>query len=123
MFGWAALTPPRNVRIATASCLAPCRFLVIDEAIFLADRLIVMTNTPTRVRAMIEVNMLRLRPRRLANTFDNDDANQVKMQALSLLHEEAMKSFSGGSRAPADFVEAYSRRGSNDANASKPPSP
>ena len=30
LFGWAALTPPRNVRIATASCLAPCRFLVID---------------------------------------------------------------------------------------------
>ena len=27
LFGWAALTPPRNVRIATASCLAPCRFL------------------------------------------------------------------------------------------------
>ena len=32
LFGWAALTPPRNVRIATASCLAPCRFLVIDGA-------------------------------------------------------------------------------------------
>ena len=27
-----------------------------------------------------------------------------------LVHEEAMKSFSGGSRAAADFVEAYSRR-------------
>lgn len=32
LFGWAALTPPRNVRIATAACLAPCRFLVIDGA-------------------------------------------------------------------------------------------
>ena len=32
LFGWAALTPPRNVRIATACCLAPCRFLVIDGA-------------------------------------------------------------------------------------------
>ena len=95
----------------------------IDEAIFLADRLIVMTNTPTKVRATLEVNIPR--PRRLANTFDNDHANQVKMQALSLLHEEAMKSFSGGSRAAADFVEAYSKRGSSDANASasKPPSP
>ena len=95
----------------------------IDEAIFLADRLIVMTNTPTKVRATIEVNIPR--PRRLANTFDNDHANQVKMQALSLLHEEAMKSFSGGSRAAADFVEAYSKRGSSDAGSSagKPPSP
>ena len=32
LFGWAALTPPRNVRIATACCLTPCRFLVIDGA-------------------------------------------------------------------------------------------
>jgi NitT/TauT family transport system ATP-binding protein len=32
------------------------------------------------------------------------------MQALSLLHEEAMRSFSGGSKAAADFVEAYSKR-------------
>ncbi len=80
----------------------------IDEAIFLADRLIVMTNIPTKVRATLEVNIPR--PRRLANIFDNDHANQVKMKALSLLHEEAMKSFSGGSRAAADFVEAYSKR-------------
>ena len=61
------------------------------------------------------------RPRQLANTFDNDHANQVKMQALSLLHEEAMKSFSGGSRAAADFVEAYSKRSSDAPAASKQP--
>jgi NitT/TauT family transport system ATP-binding protein len=80
----------------------------IDEAIFLADRLIVMTNIPTQVRATLEVNIPR--PRQLVNIFDNEHANEVKMQALSLLHEEAMKSFSGGSRAAADFVEAYSKR-------------
>ncbi|WP_428415064.1 ABC transporter ATP-binding protein [Methylibium sp.] len=80
----------------------------IDEAIFLADRLIVMTNIPTQVRATLEVDIPR--PRRLANTFDNERANEIKMQALSLLHEEAMKSFSGGSRAAADFIEAYARR-------------
>jgi NitT/TauT family transport system ATP-binding protein len=80
----------------------------IDEAIFLADRLLIMTNIPTRVRAVIDVGIPR--PRRLADLFDNERANEVKIQALSLLHQEAMKSFSGGSKAAADFVEAYSRR-------------
>ncbi len=32
VFGWAALTPSCNVRIATAACLTPCRFLAIDGA-------------------------------------------------------------------------------------------
>jgi NitT/TauT family transport system ATP-binding protein len=80
----------------------------IDEAIFLADRLLIMTNIPTRVRAVIDVGIPR--PRKLADLFDNERANEVKIQALSLLHQEAMKSFSGGSKAAADFVEAYSRR-------------
>jgi NitT/TauT family transport system ATP-binding protein len=80
----------------------------IDEAIFLADRLLIMTNIPTRVRSVIEVDVPR--PRKLADIFDNERANAVKMEALSLLHAEAMKSFAGGSRAAADFVEAYSRR-------------
>ena len=30
VFGWAALTPSCNLRIATASCLTPCVFLAID---------------------------------------------------------------------------------------------
>jgi NitT/TauT family transport system ATP-binding protein len=80
----------------------------IDEAIFLADRLLIMTNIPTRVRAVIDVGIPR--PRKLKDIFDNERANEVKIQALSLLHQEAMKSFSGGSKAAADFVEAYSRR-------------
>ena len=32
VFGWAALTPSCNVRIATASCLTPCSFLAVDGA-------------------------------------------------------------------------------------------
>ncbi len=80
----------------------------IDEAIFLADRLLIMTNIPTQVRAAIEVDIPR--PRRLVDLIENDRANEVKMQALSLLHEEAMKSFAGGSKAAADFVDAYAKR-------------
>lgn len=80
----------------------------IDEAIYLADRLLIMTNSPTRVRAVLDVDLPR--PRQLRDIVENDRANEVKMEALSLLHEEAMKSFAGGSKAAADFVDAYSRR-------------
>jgi len=80
----------------------------IDEAIFLADRLLIMTNVPARVRTVIDVDIPR--PRALLAMVDHERANAVKMEALSLLHEEAMKSFAGGSKAAADFVEAYSKR-------------
>jgi NitT/TauT family transport system ATP-binding protein len=67
-----------------------------------------MTNIPTRVRAVIEGNLPR--PRQVETVIDSDEANAINMQALGLLHEEAMKSFARGSKAAADFIDAYSKR-------------
>jgi len=80
----------------------------IDEAIYLADRLIIMTNRPTRVRTVLEVDWER--PRKLNDLVENDKVNHIKMEAMKILHEEAMKSFASGSKAAADFVDAFSKR-------------
>lgn len=80
----------------------------IDEAIFLADRLIIMTNLPTKTRHVIDIDIPR--PRKIEDIVSNPRANQIKTEVMTLLHEEAMKSFSGGSKAAADFLDAYSKR-------------
>ena len=80
----------------------------IDEAIFLADRLLIMTNLPTSTRSVIEIDIPR--PRIIEAMADLKQANDIKTEVMTLLHEEAMKSFSGGSAAAADFLDAYSKR-------------
>lgn len=80
----------------------------IDEAIFLADRLLIMSNFPLRLRQVIDVDLPR--PRRLADVVRSDAANQLKMTALSILHEEAIKSFAAGNQAADHFMNTYGRR-------------
>jgi sulfonate transport system ATP-binding protein len=72
----------------------------IDEAIYLADRLLIMTNIPTRVAAVIEVDLPR--PRSLTTVVSDDRANQIKRQALALLREEGLRAF--GDRRPGSEV-------------------
>jgi NitT/TauT family transport system ATP-binding protein len=78
----------------------------IDEAIFLADRLVVLSNRPATVRRVIPIELPRPR------TYDmlgSTEAYEYKREALDILHQEAMKSFKKGS-GQSDFLEAYAKR-------------
>ncbi|OHC77099.1 MAG: ABC transporter [Rhodospirillales bacterium RIFCSPLOWO2_01_FULL_65_14] len=78
----------------------------IEEAIFLADHVVVMSSRPTTVRAVIEIDLPRPRD---FNMLSSPEVYEYKRQAMEILHEEALKSFKP-SGTQADFVEAYSRR-------------
>ena len=62
----------------------------IDEAIFLADRLIVLSNRPTSVRKIIDIELPR--PRQL-DVLSSAEAYEYKREAMELLHEEALRNF------------------------------
>jgi NitT/TauT family transport system ATP-binding protein len=79
----------------------------LEEAIFLADRLIILTNRPTRVKKIMDIDLPRPRsyqvlasPRYLA----------LKEEALAVLHEEALQAFASGVTGAHELVEAYRRR-------------
>ena len=84
----------------------------IEEAIFLADRLVILTNTPCTVKKIIEVSLPRPREFTMMATQSYLD---IKREALELLHEEAMKSFVSGAVNAADFLDAYSQLGQDQA--------
>jgi NitT/TauT family transport system ATP-binding protein len=77
----------------------------LEEAIFLADRLILLSNRPAKVRKVIEIDLPR--PREFHMLTSKEFLN-YKRESLEILYEEAMKAFASGSRvAVADFIEAY----------------
>jgi NitT/TauT family transport system ATP-binding protein len=86
----------------------------IDEAIFLADRLLIMENAPTKLRHIIDVNLPR--PRNRDEVLTGRRAYEIKEEALEILHDEAVKSFASGNKAVADFVQAYTRRRGGEAD-------
>lgn len=78
----------------------------IEEAIFLADRLVIMSNRPATVREIIEIKLPRPRD---FHMLSSPEAFQYKREAMELLHDEAMKGFKRSGR-QSDFIDAYSRR-------------
>jgi NitT/TauT family transport system ATP-binding protein len=84
----------------------------LEEAIFLADRLLILTNKPARVKKVIEVHLPR--PREFS-MLTSKEYQECKQEALELLHEEAIKSFAAGAVNAADFLEAYAQMGQEQA--------
>ena len=62
----------------------------IDEAIFLADNLVILSNKPTSVQTVIKIDLPRPRNYKMLTSAK---AFKYRKQAMDLLHGEAMKSF------------------------------
>ncbi|MDA8066925.1 MAG: ABC transporter ATP-binding protein [Thermaerobacter sp.] len=67
----------------------------LDEAIFLADRVVVMTTRPARVKLELSIDLPRPRDHRVLGT---ERFLKLKQAALEAVHEEALKAFQAGER-------------------------
>jgi NitT/TauT family transport system ATP-binding protein len=79
----------------------------IDEAIFFADKLIILSRSPGNVKSTIDDDLPRPR------TFEmltSPRYAELKEDALSILYKEAVGAFATGERQAADMVEAYEKR-------------
>ena len=65
----------------------------VDEAIFLADEIIVLSYKPTSLKALIEVDLPRPRDFKMMTSLSY---GKLKNKIISLLYEEALKGFSAG---------------------------
>ncbi len=88
----------------------------IDEAIFLADTLLIMTNGPGRIKKSIPIDM----PwPRTPDMLTSMEYLRYKEEALDLLHEEALKAFAADNKIAADFLEAYEATKTESVSASR----
>lgn len=78
----------------------------IDEAIFFADKLVVLGRSPGSVQEVIEVDLPR--PRKFEMLTSKRYA-QLKKKALSILYKEAVSAFATGESVADDMVEALER--------------
>lgn len=79
----------------------------IDEAILLADSLIVMSRSPTSAKAVFAVDLAR--PRDIG-IFKTRRYAELKDEVLTTLYEEAVGAFSNADGVKADMVEAHRMR-------------
>jgi len=76
----------------------------IDEAIFLGDTLLIMTNAPGKIKQSIPIDLAWPREPKILTSMAY---LRYKEEALDLLHEEAVKAFAVDSKIATDFLEAY----------------
>jgi len=67
----------------------------LEEAIFLADRLVIMTTRPGRVKKVLDVGLPRPRDYRVLSSARY---LALKEEAFEAIHEEALKAFEAGER-------------------------
>lgn len=78
----------------------------IEEAIFLADKLIIMTNKPSRAKRVLDIDLPR--PRK-AEVLRSKRYIELKAMTLEILHEEAVKASRASGKADID-IEASIRK-------------
>ncbi len=78
----------------------------IEEAIFLADRILVVTNAPASLKSVVEVDLPRPRDLRI---LSSPRFGEIHGTILEMLLEEAKKIFSEGMADAAEVVESYGR--------------
>jgi NitT/TauT family transport system ATP-binding protein len=79
----------------------------LEEAIFLADRLLILSAKPTSVKQVLDIDLPRPRD---FHVLTSRRYAELKQEALETLYQEAVKAFSKGSKAAYDLVEAFGKR-------------
>jgi NitT/TauT family transport system ATP-binding protein len=78
----------------------------IEEAIFLADRILVVSNAPASLKRVVEVDLPRPRDLKI---LTSSRFGEIHGTILDLLLEEAKKNFAEGITDAAEVVESYGR--------------
>lgn len=85
----------------------------IDEAILLADTIVILSRSPATAKDVIEVDIPRPRSMKILGT---KRYAELKQKALALLYREAVEAFAAGSSNAADLIEAFETRHGTEVN-------